>query len=78
MYYYNPTEANNRDKTMNIISKNYFDLAGITFDTIISVKDGIVEVAKDYCHVGSFKKSEFLAAIKRSGFKVSDIPRKGA
>jgi hypothetical protein len=61
---------------MKIISKDYFNLAGITFDTIIRVKDGIVEVAKDYHQVGSFKKIEFLAAVKRSGFKVSDIPRR--
>jgi hypothetical protein len=77
MHYYNPTEANNRDKIMNMISKDYFNLAGITFDTIIRVKDGIVEVAKDYHQVGAFKKSEFLSAIKRSDFKVSDIPRRG-
>jgi hypothetical protein len=63
---------------MNMISKDYFNLAGITFDTIISVKDGTVEVAKDYHQVGSFKKNEFLSAIKRSGFKVSDIPRRAA
>ena len=61
---------------MNMISKDYFNLAGVTFDTIIRVKDGIVEVAKDYHQVGSFKKNEFLAAIKRSNFKVSDIPRR--
>ena len=63
---------------MNMISKDYFNLSSITFDTIISVKNGIVEVAKDYHQVGSFKKSEFLAAIKRSGFKASDIPRRVA
>ena len=63
---------------MNMISKNYFNLAGITFDTIIRVKDGIVEVAKDYHQVGVFNKSEFLSAIKRSGFKISDIPRRNS
>ena len=63
---------------MNMISKDYFTVAGITFDTIINVKDGIVEVAKNYHQVGAFKKSEFLAVIKRSGFKVSDIPRRAA
>jgi hypothetical protein len=62
---------------MNMISKDYFNIAGITFDTIISVKDGIVEVAKDYYQVGAFNKGEFIAAIERSGFKVSDIPRRG-
>jgi hypothetical protein len=61
---------------MNMISKDYYTVAGITFDTIINVKDGIVEVARDYYQVGTFKKSEFLAVIKRSGFKVSDIPRR--
>ena len=61
---------------MNMISKNYFNLAGITFDTIIGVKNGYVEVAKDYYQVATFKKDEFLKAIKRSGFKVSDIPRR--
>tara|TARA_R110000764_G_scaffold132331_1_gene220171 strand:- start:361 stop:549 length:189 start_codon:yes stop_codon:yes gene_type:complete len=60
-----------------MISKNYFSIAGITFDTIISVGDGIVEVAKDCYQVGAFNKGEFIAAIERSGFKVSDIPRRG-
>ena len=62
---------------MNMISKDYFNLSGITFDTIISVKNGIVEVAKDYYQVGAFNKREFIAAVERSGFKVSDIPRRG-
>ena len=60
-----------------MISKDYFNLSGITFDTIISVKNGIVEVAKDYYQVGAFNKREFIAAVERSGFKVSDIPRRG-
>ena len=63
---------------MNMISKDYFNLAGVTFDTIISVKDGYIEVAKDYCWVAIFKKGDFLSAIKRSGFKVNDIPRRSA
>ena len=61
---------------MNMISKDYFNLAGVTFDTIIRVKDEIVEVAKDHYQVGSFNKGEFLAAVKRSNFKISDIPRR--
>tara|TARA_R110002073_G_scaffold335762_2_gene528807 strand:- start:530 stop:721 length:192 start_codon:yes stop_codon:yes gene_type:complete len=61
---------------MNMISKDYFNLAGVTFDTIIRVKDEIVEVAKDHYQVGSFNKGEFLAAVKRSDFKISDIPRR--
>jgi hypothetical protein len=71
--YLNSQRVNN----MNMISKDYFHIAGITFDTIISVKEGIVEVAKDYYQVGAFNKLEFIAAIERSGFKVSDIPRRG-
>tara|TARA_R110002072_G_scaffold98857_2_gene217584 strand:- start:323 stop:508 length:186 start_codon:yes stop_codon:yes gene_type:complete len=59
-----------------MISKDYFNLAGVTFDTIIRVKDEIVEVAKDHYQVGSFNKGEFLAAVKRSDFKISDIPRR--
>ena len=62
---------------MNMISKDYFNLSSITFDTIISVKNGIVEVAKDYYQVGAFNKRELIAAVERSGFKVSDIPRRG-
>ena len=61
---------------MNMISKDYFNIAGITFDTIIGVKDGVVVVAKDYYRVATFKKSEFVKAVKRSGFKISDIPRR--
>lgn len=63
---------------MHMISKDYFNIAGVTFDTIIRVKDGFVEVAKDYHQVATFKKSEFVKAVKRSGFKLRDIPRRGA
>jgi hypothetical protein len=59
-----------------MISKDYYNIAGITFDTITGVKDGLVFVAKDYYQVATFKKDEFLRAVKRSGLKVSDIPRR--
>ena len=63
---------------MNMISKDYFELSNVIFDTITSVKGGLVEVSKDYAFVTSFKKADFIAAVKRSGFKISDIPRRKA
>ena len=63
---------------MNMISKDYFELSNVIFDTITGVKDGLVEVSKDYAFVTCFKKADFIAAVKRSGFKISDIPRRKA
>lgn len=61
---------------MNMISKDYFELSGVIFDTITAVKGGLVEVSKDYAVVTRFRKDEFIAVVKRSGFKISDIPRR--
>ena len=65
---------------MNIISKNYYELAGVTFDTIVEVRGmpELVEAHKDYVFVTCFKKADLISAAKRSGFKISDIPRRKA
>ena len=53
---------------MNIISKNYYELAGVTFDTIVEVRGmpELVEAHKDYVFVTCFKKADLISAAKRS------------